>query len=214
MVEEFPIFKEEDRSYLDRDIIDSVTIPLGDRYDDGVFQEYFSDYCGMTKKYLPKKIFEIGVRFGTCALCMLLGLQAAGETSGVIYRGCDDESYDYDSSSKANRNFQSVVPWADAKCLKHNSFSGLPEEVKTLAPFDLIHIDGNHDKHGVLNDIGICWPILANGGIVIFDDATHPPIREAIEEFLSRHQTDASVLIRCQRWNNARGHAYLQKIQI
>ena len=214
MVEEFSLFTESDRWELDRAIIDGFTVPLGDRYDDNTFFHYFHDYAGIAHKYIPKKIFEIGVRFGATAISMLLGLQAASETNGVIYRGCDDESYDYDSSSKANRNFQSVVPWANAKCLKHNSFSGLPEEVKSLAPFDLIHIDGNHDKHGVLNDIGICWPILSNGGIIIFDDATHPPIREAINEFLARYQTDASTLIRCQWWDNARGHCYLQKIQI
>lgn len=208
MIEAAVLFSDSDRFFLTREQIDVFTVPLGDRYDDEVFDGYFSVYAGAARRYLPKRILEIGTRFGTTGICMMLGLPVG---STVVFRSIDDESYDYGSCFKANRNFQEQVPWADAYCLHHNTFQGLPDDVRQHAPYDLIHIDGNHDKHGVLNDLCLCWPILADGGLILLDDATHPPIRAAIDEFLASLVPLQDVRVRHQDYADVRGHYFIQR---
>ena len=39
-----------------------------------------------------------------------------------------------------------------------------------LHSFDIIYIDGDHDTSAVLNDAFLSWPLLKEGGILIFDD--------------------------------------------
>ena len=211
MIEQAELFADKDRFFLQRDQIDCFTVPLGDRYGDDIFEWYFAIYAGVTRKYVPGRIFEVGTRFGATAICMLLGLPAQGN---AIFRSIDDESYDYDSCSKANRNFAEQVPWADAKCIHWNSFDTLHPEVVALSPYDLIHIDGNHDKHGVLNDLAKCWPLLAWNGLTVLDDATHPPIKAAIEEWLAKMAPLQDVRVRYQHYTDARGHCFLQKVAI
>jgi len=210
MIEEAVLFTDADRFYLKREQIDCFTVPLGDRYDDDTFDRYFAVYAGVARKYKPQTIFEIGVRFGCTAICMMLG--AAEVVENLVYRGIDDESYDYDSCAKANRNFQEQVPWANARCIRHNAFHGPHEEINRMSPYDLIHIDGHHAYNAVSNELPMCWGLLANKGIIICDDADTPGVQEAIEEFLAELKADTTVLARHQFYSNARNHRYIQKI--
>lgn len=36
--------------------------------------------------------------------------------------------------------------------------------------YDFIYVDGNHTAQGTLEDAVLCWKLLAEGGIMIFDD--------------------------------------------
>lgn len=36
--------------------------------------------------------------------------------------------------------------------------------------FDIIFIDGDHEGYGALSDLMMCWPLLKNGGHLVFDD--------------------------------------------
>jgi hypothetical protein len=129
------------------------------------------------------------------------------------YVGVDDESYPpapgvtVGSCTKANDNFR-LAGCADCcRALKWNSFHGIPAGLGT---FDLIHIDGNHDKHGVLNDLGHCWPILRVGGVIVLDDYQMPPIRDAIHEWLEA-QTHGDDVVEVQFVDDERGHCLLRK---
>jgi predicted O-methyltransferase YrrM len=70
-------------------------------------------------------------------------------------------------------------------------------------PFDLIYIDGNHERDAVLTDSLLAWPLLWEGGLLIWDDyrggrdkplAIRP--KPAIDTFLWLHRRDASVVRR------------------
>jgi predicted O-methyltransferase YrrM len=54
-----------------------------------------------------------------------------------------------------------------------------------LSSFDLIYVDGSHQNADVLEDSVLCWRLLKDGGLLIFDDygaeAGHP--RLGIEAF-------------------------------
>jgi predicted O-methyltransferase YrrM len=69
--------------------------------------------------------------------------------------------------------------------------------------FDLIHVDGDHSFEGARADLEDCWPLLRNGGHLVFDDILYG--RDAwvekgklwllcvFEEFIDAH-TDAAIL--------------------
>lgn len=216
MVAEVQFYKREADAFLfDRQLIDQVAFPVGDRYPQEIFDRYFADYGGMVQKFKPKRILEIGVRYGYTAICFCLAAKAAG-IERPVYVGVDDESYppapgvNVGSCAKANDNFTIAVPFADARAIRWNSFSGIPA---TLGTFDLIHVDGNHDTHGVLNDLGHCWPILNIGGFILLDDYYMLPIQKAIHQWLEGFVENDEV-VAVQFVENERGHCYLRKTGI
>jgi predicted O-methyltransferase YrrM len=125
----------------------------------------------------------------------------------IEYLGLDDESYHARSCDRANANLQQVVPLANARALRWNSFDGLPPN---CGNFDLIHIDGNHDTHGVMNDLQICWPVLNPGGVIVLDDYQMPPIERAIQNWLAIYAESDEVL-EVQEVQTERGHFLIRK---
>jgi TonB family protein len=56
-----------------------------------------------------------------------------------------------------------------------------------LRSFDIIYIDGDHSVDSVLEDAVLCWRLLKDGGILIFDDyemPQTPPTRTAMNTFV------------------------------
>ena len=214
MVEQYPLFSNDERMFIDRSFIDQVALPLGDRYENRLFTGYFADYAGMARKYRPSRIFEVGVRYGYIAMCLCLGAkegwQLEEQQPTVFYRGIDDESYHGGSCYQANSNFRQAIPWADAVAVKWNSF----EEAwpNFGAGYDFMHIDGNHDYHGVANDLRKAWHFLQPGGFILLDDSTEGcPIWQAVMDFLAPFQNSNEHL----RWHyqeNERNHLYIQRV--
>lgn len=46
--------------------------------------------------------------------------------------------------------------------------------------FDFIYIDGSHQAPDVLTDACMAWPLLKQGGIMVFDDYTWGPPRDVL----------------------------------
>ena len=69
--------------------------------------------------------------------------------------------------------------------------------------FDIIYVDGDHTRAGTLMDSLMCWPILREGGVLIWDDylwgqelpAADRP-QEAVDWFLVQHAKNIEVLHR------------------
>lgn len=215
MLHETVIFENADRLVLDRAIFDPIALPVGDRYGDEVFEHYLDFYAGICKKYKPKRVLEIGVRYGYCAIAMQLGCRKNPGQPKFQYLGVDDESYHANSCARANQNFAAVCPWADMRAIKFNSITqGLPPDCGT---FDLCHIDGNHTYQGVAGDLELCWPVLNPGGIIMLDDAkpvmddgTPAPIYSAIQDFLKRFEYTPE-LVEHQLVENLRWHVFIRK---
>ena len=207
MVVEAELLTASERFSFDRAMIDKVAFPLGDRYPPEIFTSYFEWYSGLAHKYQPRRILEIGVRYGYTGIVFLIGARDSKGQCDTEYLGIDDESYHHGSCAQANLNFAQIFPWARMKAVRWNSFDGLPSNAGT---FDLIHIDGNHDTHGVLNDLGHCWPALNPGGIIILDDYQFPQIKLAIDTWLEAKDISEEV-VEVQRLETERGHCLLRK---
>lgn len=218
MLVEAELLKQEELFQFDREFVDEIAFPLGDRYPGEIFTNYFSYYGGFVKKYRPKRILEIGVRYGYTGAVFCLAAKCAheeafgapwlpGHPQIVAYYGIDDESYHGGSCAKAQENLDKQCPFAYTEVRRWNSFDGLPND---FLDFDLIHIDGNHDTHGVWNDLKICWPRLNTHGIILLDDYQMPPIEAAIHNWLALHDNTEEV-IAVQKLPTERGMVAIQR---
>jgi predicted O-methyltransferase YrrM len=61
----------------------------------------------------------------------------------------------------------------------------LREYAKTKT-YDMVHIDGGHDTHTVVNDFIYTQQLLKNNGIVIFDDYNYHNIKEVIDYYIDK----------------------------
>lgn len=52
---------------------------------------------------------------------------------------------------------------------------------------DIIYIDAAHEYEAVKLDIHMYWPLLRDGGAMLFDDYKWPGVQKAIDEFLQLH---------------------------
>jgi len=208
------IFSNEDRFPINREFIDQYALPVGDIYGDELFTGYFADYAGMARKYRPKRIFEIGVRYGYTGLVFVHAVKRLRGAPNVEYLGIDDESYHGGSNARANLNFSQAFPTAEMKAMTWNSITmGLPPEIGT---FDLIHIDGNHEARWALHDLKQCWPLLNLGGVIMMDDASRVAddpafhIFGAVQMFFAERE-HTPELIEWQYHENQRNHVYIRK---
>jgi len=77
------------------------------------------------------------------------------------------------------------------------------KRVKELAPegIDLLFIDGDHSKNGVIKDFELYLPLVNSGGIIIFDD--YLPLKsngrkrgcpEGINEIISKYKSKLNII--------------------
>jgi len=218
LVKETVLFDVANRWTPPRTIIDALCPRCGDTpYMDGVFTDYFADYCGIVRQEKPKRIFEIGARYAYTAIVMMQALFEHPDVIGTEYFGIDDESYHHRSCDKANENIALAdIPRCSGVVRKWNSITqGMPVD---CGMFDLIHIDGNKEYHGRMNDLVISWPYLKSGGFLILDDAaklcddgTPGPTYAATMDFLNQFEHSEEVHVEWQYHINLTHHLYLRK---
>ena len=84
----------------------------------------------------------------------------------------------------------------DLKLIQGYSYDEhVKEQVRLLAPYDMIFIDGGHDYRTILNDIKLCAPLIKQGGYLVIDDSAnhlntgfsfkgYPDVSRCVDELL------------------------------
>ena len=176
--------------------------------------EYYGDYSGIAKKYPPRRILEIGVRFGYSGFAMCKGALAAG-MQNVEYVGMDAEYFsgptanqsynNYRSNAVAAENFRRFIPEVNTEFITINTqHEQFPPSV-AFSQFDLINVDGDHSYEGCLKDMTNCWPLLRDGGIMIVDDTGMVDVKQAIAKCLETWNCEY------QWYANERGFAIIRR---
>jgi len=183
-------------------------------------QSYYADFAGIAKKYAPREILEIGVRYGYSAVAMCLGAMAghAEAQNGCFpaYEGIDACFFSLPSDPKissnavAEANFLRMLPHQLETRLYHcDTRYGLPEAVLcNTNVYDLINVDGDHSYEGCYRDLTNVWPLAAPGAIVIVDDTGMVEVARAVEHF--RGECESKGELEGFQWHgNERGFALL-----
>lgn len=184
---------------------------------------YYADYCGIAAKYGPRRILEIGVRYGYSGIALCDGaLRSHFTTPRVNYTGIDAECFGpaetggeayrlYRSNAIAAENFKRFF---DPDAVHARFFTldtqleGLPPAV-TSSSYDLANIDGRHSYEGALRDIAAVWPLLREGGLMLVDDMGMEEVARAVFHFVQQAPESA----KCQLYPNERMLMIVQKGQ-
>jgi ADP-heptose:LPS heptosyltransferase/predicted O-methyltransferase YrrM len=151
-------------------------------------------------EFKPESYFEIGVRRGR-SMCQIIS-----ESSNTEIVGMDLWIKNYSSIPEEGIFTENPGPEFVLKELKKfgltkapNLFQGdsrtelvkLFNNKNNLQLFDLIVVDGDHTYEGAKSDLTIMFEHLKEGGVLVFDDITHPShreLRELWEEFKVQKQ--------------------------
>jgi len=118
--------------------------PLAHLFEEWV--PYYRTKWAIAAVLRPKRILEIGVRFGYSAMAFL--------------DACPSASYlGMDINSEANGGYPDAVFWA-ARQLRHRKASFLIADSQTFDQwpgerYDLIHVDGQQDGRGTIHDLSV-----------------------------------------------------------
>jgi predicted O-methyltransferase YrrM len=138
-------------------------------------QNYYEHYALWASLIKPGAILEIGIMYGWSVMAMLLGWP---DIQDIVL--IDSELYGIPVGDTKQRiaDFcadQGIrVPRIHA--IKMNTRQHT--ELALAGTFGLIHIDGEHSKEAVQNDIKLTAPYLSKYGTMIIDDISLPGIRE------------------------------------
>lgn len=111
--------------------------------------------------YQPKRILEIGVRFGYSLRAMCAG---AGGGQSVI--GYDSEKDKPGSSQWAARQLRDLSP--DITIVKADTRT--IDEIRIPWMADLSHVDGDHTSEGCYRDCVLAYTATRPGGVMLIDD--------------------------------------------
>jgi len=175
---------------------------------------YYGDYCGIAAKYGPRRILEIGVRYGYSGIALCDGALRSGFTvPRVNYTGIDAECFGaaepggdayrlYRSNAIAAENFKRFFE-PDAVQARFFTLDtqkeALPPAV-TSSAYDLVNIDGHHSYDGALKDMENTWPLLREGGLVLVDDMGMEEVARAVFHFVQQ----VTEPVQCQLHPNER----------
>jgi hypothetical protein len=145
----------------------------------------------------PIKVLEIGAYHGAnvCCLTMTHALHVDSEIH------CVDPWYDYDGypeyrdkdEQKSNyfkfiHNISKLNPVHLNKIHIHRMKSDDYAKRFQDESFDIIYIDGNHEKLFVFEDALISHKMIKKGGWIVFDDAHDKQVLEAIQMFVNLYK--------------------------
>lgn len=133
-------------------------------------------FCGLVKQQAPQRALEIGTWWG-------LGAETILEMSP----GCEVITVDY-KDQMATRDPELGPPDPRVTYVIEDSKTFRPP-ADWYAATDLIFIDGDHKRSGVINDTRLAMSLVAPGGLIIWHDVMHlGSAREVAKGLASKHE--------------------------
>lgn len=130
---------------------------------------------GAAKTLQPRNYLEIGVRRGrsVCAVaraCPGVNI-AAFDIWAPNYAGMENPGPDFVRSELRKHGHTGTITFMDG-----DSHQTVPDFFRRnpAQTFDLITVDGDHSEAGAIDDLRNVIPHLAVGGVLVFDDISHP----------------------------------------
>ena len=142
---------------------------------------YFELFKAYAQRFQHIQFLEIGVRTGYIGVVFAKALRHRG-----TYYGIDPNGYVKNGLSLAANTFRllrEALPDFQYTLFEGYSWDqNIQHSVGYTAPYQLIHIDGDHSLAGKLLDLYLArqW-IDASGWILVDDYDHHPPVKDALQ---------------------------------
>jgi hypothetical protein len=136
-------------------------------------------WCG---KQASTKICEIGFNAGHSSMLMLLGRDKTPLDFTIFDIGDHayiQPCYKYIKSHFSHVNFEYIEGDSTLTMPKW-----IEENKQSIGLYDVVHIDGGHSVHCIVNDMKNADILVKKGGILIIDDTHYPHINYHLELYL------------------------------
>jgi predicted O-methyltransferase YrrM len=142
-------------------------------------QDWFSQHIPIWTRLLQEfkgraglRVLEIGTFEGR-STCWLLENIITGEGAHIdcidTFEGAEDMvALKLDMSNMRDLFESNIAPWRDRVSVYAGESATVLRGLS--GPFDLVYVDGSHRAADVLADAVLSWPLLKDGGIMLFDD--------------------------------------------
>ena len=135
----------------------------------------------------PQSVLEIGVFEGGSSAIILHALDE--NQSGQLY-SIDPVPQVYCSDERSSR-------WHFVKGHSPEAIGRIVTDLRDVAPFDFVLIDGGHTKQEVIADVEGVLPYLTDEAWLLFHDAFTPGVEDAIEYEIGAYPSGGYVLSDC-----------------
>lgn len=165
-----------------------IVAPSDDSFKEKRFYDYYRNKAEISHAAKPKRICEIGVRFGYSAFALLCGAPSAQCFIGVDilpgkYGGLRDNTFPR-VREMLGREFPDVAVWLTHKDTRTEC--SLPGSNFPFPPaLDFVHVDGDHTEAGCRHDLLLAIAATARGGMILVDDYTYVAgVTRAVDKFV------------------------------
>jgi Methyltransferase domain len=154
----------------------------------------------------PKRTLEIGLALGGSALLFTASHREAGHPPMAQHTAIDPcQTSFWNNGALIALDNAGLRGYLDFR--PEFSSIALPNLVREQARFELVYVDGSHFFDDVFVDFYFTTQLLADGGIVAFDDSTDPHVRKVLRFIrancsclspvdLSRYREDEGTTLR------------------
>lgn len=144
-------------------------------------------------EHKPKSILEIGTRTGISLCQLLAGYIDHSQIERIVCCDLFDDGFISPELVKYNLKLTGVPPTLVDKVQFMVGNSRV--EVLSLPKdelFDYILVDGDHSKEGARADLANVYPLIAEGGVIVFDDIGPDgmDLLDVWEEFKAAHEDE------------------------
>jgi len=135
-----------------------------------------------SKTLQPYNYLEIGVRRGRSVCTVVRGCPSVNIVAFDMwipnYAGMENPGPEFVQSEIIKHGHSGAITFING-----DSHETVPEYLSKNPDilFDLITVDGDHSKEGALEDLFNVIPRLSMGGVLVFDDISHPDLPHLIE---------------------------------
>ena len=147
-------------------------------------------------------ILEIGSAEGQSAIFWLNFFPDCKLTCIDWFQGSEEHEFQSDSPfviGLESRFDANTAEYGErVRKLAMHSARGLGQLVEESLRFDLIYVDGAHERDAVMADTLLCWQMLRTDGIIIWDDyeidrAEENTPKKAVDTFLQWHADELTA---------------------
>lgn len=185
---------ERNLKLSDREILGSLL-----QRDDGIHflwlekNNTYTVYAALGKHFAPKRIIEIGTRFGYSLKALLLGSLQVNPPEDVELFSFDNESYVKGCGEIVKQHFAENFPKV---CLRYTLVDTQTLSVLEAPAADLVHVDAGHKMGEALHDLDLAKKnLLEAGGVIVCDDVTiNSEVYAAVRMFCDKNQYTFDVL--------------------
>lgn len=133
----------------------------------------------LARLYMPKRILEIGTRYGYSAWAAMQGSCYPLEMQSLTV---------YDAETDGEKTLHIMEQWFRCHGIGELTIHQIDtQKLQSLYPMELVDwatVDADHTKAGAYHDCELAWPWVKSGGVMVVDDTIEGgEVRAGVEEW-------------------------------